>query len=718
MISRRMFLKVGAVTGAGLTLPTRFAWPRYFLQAGTMQIPIDPTTIPKYTDSLVIPPAMPQSTPPTGTPADVDYYEIAVRQFEQQILPPGYGATTVWSYVNDAAPATLNYPAFTIEATVDRPVRVKWINGLVDPGGNYLPHLLPVDQTLHWANPPGPRDMEPMDPPQTPYTGPVPLVTHLHGAEVHEESDGYTEAWYLPPAANIPAGYFTEGSHYDEFRAKFLARYGVAWEPGTATFQYPNAQRATTLWFHDHALGITRLNVYAGPAGFYLLRGGADDLPAGTLRGPAPQPGDEPGTSYYEIPLAIQDRSFNDDGSLFYPDNRAFFEGLNVPGQPEQFPGAGALDIPFEPEAGCGGLRSDVSPIWNPEFFGNTMVVNGKTWPFLDVEKRRYRLRLLNGCNSRFLLLQLVTGNPELGPTTLALPFWVIGADGGFLAQPTSVDTLLLGPAERADVIVDFTDVLEGTEIYLINVGPDEPFGGGAPGADFTPADPFSTGQVMRFDVGPIVGQDNSTPPAGLVLPGIVALGPEQRTRPLALNEQDSPAIRVSQDTAGNVVLDCANGEIFGPTEALLGVVTADGMNVPLDWENEITEMPGLGEIEVWEFYNFTMDAHPIHIHLVQFEIVNRQDLVTDEEGMPVLPVQLVPGTETGPEPWEDGRKDTVIAYPGQVTRVKALFDLPGLFVWHCHILEHEDNEMMRPYRVVHRVFLPDAWKNATAPAE
>ena len=199
--------------------------------------------------------------------------------------------------------------------------------------------------------------------------------------------------------------------------------------------QYDNDQPAGTLWYHDHTLGMTRVNVYAGPAGFYLLRGGAFDTPPGALPGPAPALGDAAGTRYYEIPLAIQDRSFRVDGSLFYPDSRAFFDGFEGPYIP----------------------HSDVSPIWNPEFFGNAMLVNGNTWPALAVEPRRYRFRMLNGCNGRFLILKLVTGDPEARPGTPVLQFVQIGAEGGFLPQPVALDQLLMGPAERADVIVDFT---------------------------------------------------------------------------------------------------------------------------------------------------------------------------------------------------------------------------------------------------------------------
>ena len=210
---------------------------------------------------------------------------------------------------------------------------------------------------------------------------------------------------------------------------------------------------------------MTRLNVYAGPAGFYLLRGGESDLPPGVLPGPAPALGDPAGTRYCEIPIAIQDRSFTADGALRYPSSRAVFDGFEGPYIPE----------------------SDVSPIWNPEVFGDVMVVNGRTWPVLEVEPRRYRLRFLNGCNSRFLILKLATDPRAPRPVPAALPFQQIGADGGFLPAPVTLDQLLLAPAERADVIVDFTEMSPSAELFLINEGPDEPFGGGTVGTDFPP---------------------------------------------------------------------------------------------------------------------------------------------------------------------------------------------------------------------------------------
>jgi spore coat protein A, manganese oxidase len=585
----------------------------------------------------------------------------------------------VWGYgaVAAASPRGLRLhhaPSLTIEARWDTPVRVKWINDLTDATGDYLPHLFAVDPTLHWANPPGGlggRDTRPVfDATPGAYTGPVPIVTHLHGAVgVGDESDGYAEAWFLPAARNIPAGFAAQGTWYDFFAGKAHATFGATWGPGYNVSQYPNHNRASTLWYHDHALGMTRLNVYAGPAGFYLMRGGpAGDDAVGDRRtgapailpGPAPHANDAfPSRKRYrEIALAIQDRSFNADGSLFYPDTRGFFDDADD----------------FLPD-------TDVSPIWNPEFFGNTLIVNGNTWPSHDVERVRHRLRLLNGCQSRFLILDFshIPG----------LEVWQIGNDGGFLAAPVAItanhgNRLLLGPAERADVIVDFGGVSPGMYV-LRNVGPDEPFSGGEPGVDFEPADPRTTGQVLAFRVLSDVVQDPSTPPAFLRLPAIGPMPvPSVRRRLVAVEEPSA-------------FFDDA------PAEALLGTAIDDPAVAPARWTarlwmDPVTENPAVGATEQWEIYNATADAHPIHIHEVAFQVVNRQAILVDEVDRTV---QLVPGSVPRRRTAaENGFKDTAIAYPGEVLRLRMQFATPGQFVWHCHILEHEDNEMMRPYRI------------------
>ena len=698
-LTRRGFLKYTG--GSVLTL--------YLIGPGgqrlaVAQLPggsLDPAAIEKFAQPLLVPPAMPRAGRILERGQQMDYYEISVRQIAQQVLPPDRPQTTVWGYgpVGGAHHA----PSFTIEARWNSPVRVKWINDLVDEAGHFRPHLLPVDPTLHWANPERrpdaagnavtdtrpdftgltyvPRDQF-TDPgtQYTTYAGPVPLVTHVHGAvQVGDESDGYSEAWYLPAASDIPDGWATEGTWYDFFASKAHEKFGVTWGPGFAIGQYPNLNRASTLWYHDHVLGLTRSNVYAGPAGFYLVRGGpAGDGKATDSRtsrpavfpGPAPKRNDPPGRRYREIPIAIQDRSFNADGSLFYPDTRAFFD---------EFAG------PYVPE-------TDVPPVWQPEFFGNTLIVNGRVWPYQDVEQRRYRFRVLNGCQSRFLILDFA-----------AIPgvrVWQLANEGGFLPAPldltaTNGNRLLFGPAERADLIVDFTSVPVGAHM-LRNVGPDEPFGGGTPGEDFDEADPAGTGQVLQFRVHPASAPDPTTPPQYLVLPARSPLGPATSARRVALLEQAS------------AVYD-------GPVAAMLGTVEGDPATGPAvarahPWAGHLTENPGLGATEIWEIYNATEDAHPIHVHELAFEVLDRQRIevtppeeepVPTADHLPMVSIEIPEGSAPRPpEPWEEGVKDTVIAYPDEVTRLKATFLTAGQYVWHCHIVEHEDNEMMRPLRV------------------
>lgn len=750
-------LGVGAVVAVNVLYV--FAAP---LPGGTL----DPLSIPKYVTNLVIPPVMKQvnmgkerESGEDDSEEKDDDYKIAVRQFKQQILPTGFPATTVWSYgpQSDSTPAVapdprsqFNYPAYTIETTADRRVNVRWINGLIDKTGDYLPHLLPVDQTLHWANPSkdcmhgDPRtDCMGKDP--APYRGPVPMITHVHGSHVDPDSDGNPEAWWLPAAKNIPAGYARSGQLFDDSTGSNNGNRGYA------DFSYRNDQPATTLWYHDHTLGMTRANIYAGPAGFWLIRGGVYD--GGTdvtknnkkavLPGPAPvagqgllalnTPGHKVRNAVREIPLVIQDRSFNSDGSLFYPGDRAFFEGMI----PE------TLKVLFAPS-------SDVAPIWNPEAFFNVMVVNGTSWPKLDVAEASYRFRLLNGSNSRFINLALFVVKPtgEID-TTQEIPFYQIGADQGFLPQvvrtkigeqvaltpgagepvsnpsPDNQRALLMAPAERADVIVDFSQLPDGTVVRMINTAPDSPFGGFP--AD--PADSETTGQVMQFVVkhaltGAKGSRDGKTTMlANLKLNAEDQLSAPVVTRLVSLNEESSSNVCVPVDAEENFVLD-EHGNLeqapcdadgvgaFGPSAAKLGTVTGSGESaegIPLQWTDEtgasqptkvtlksratltvnVTEAPKLGDIEEWQIYNFTADAHPIHLHPVRFEVVKRTLL----DGSSSQHGDLPPG--------ESGFKDTGISYPGEITTIRIKFDLPGLYAWHCHIVEHEDNEMMRPFVVL-----------------
>jgi spore coat protein A len=659
IISRRALLGVGGMMVAG---GTAFALPRGTTHAARPvtvmgaamrrsvastatpnPVPggsLDPLSIPKYVTELGRLPVMPRAGSATFNGAPVDTYAIASRRFTQQLLPSGYPRSTVFGYGAAFSSGTFHTPGYTIEARYDRPVRVTWINQLVDGSGKYVPHLFTVDPTLHWTNPPagvsGRDSHSTFTSTPPPYTGPVPLVTHLHGAHVTEESDGYPEAWTLPNAANIPSGYATVGTFYDQYKAEAAARYGVAWQPGSSIYQYRNDQRATALWYHDHALGMTRVNVQSGLAGMYLLRGGPSDLPPGVL--PYGQ---------QEVAMVLQDRSFNTDGSIFFPDSRTFF-GDTTPGGPW---------IP----------TTDTPPYWNPEFFANTIVVNGSVWPVWHVNRLRYRLRVLNSSNARTYLLKLVTNPLANRPANAALPIWQIGADGGFLPAPVQLAETIVAPAERADLILDFTGVPAGTVLYLINEGPDEPYHGGVPNTDFVAADPYTSGQIMKIVVGGPPQSDPSIPPSQLHLPSIARPGAPTQTFGVSLIETDSTAYPGA------------------PIYSTLGTLNPDGTGNVRFWDDPVDVNPVAGNVTEWDLVNFTVDGHPIHIHQTQFQVISRT---------------AADGTVRGPQPWETGTKDTVIALPGETTKVRAFFDIPGRYVYHCHIIDHEDNEMMRPFIV------------------
>jgi hypothetical protein len=293
-IATTIVVMVGLVTTS--TFTTAFAQP---LPGGSL----DPTSIPKYVTPLVIPPVM-------NNDGVADSYDIAVRQFQQQILPGGiwntingrsdmFAATTVWSYgpAADPVPAIapdagsqFNYPAYTVETVSHVPVGVRWINDLVAPNGDCRPHLLSIDQTLHWANPlmdcrDGTTRTDCSGDNPDPYDGPVPVVTHVHGAHVDPHSDGYPEAWWLP-VCNQTGGLATSGSLFDDATGTNPGNLGYA------DYLYRQDQPATTLWYHDHSLGMTRSNAYAGPAGFWLVRGGKyDKVIDGTTDDPAVLPG-------------------------------------------------------------------------------------------------------------------------------------------------------------------------------------------------------------------------------------------------------------------------------------------------------------------------------------------------------------------------------------------------------------------------------------------
>jgi spore coat protein A len=579
MINRRDVLRMGLSAGAGL-----LAAPRRLLAQAAMQGMNMPGTNPQVAAgppaqpsppavalaSYVTPLAIPSViSPRPGAPP----VQIHMRPFRHQAhrdLPP----TPMWGYNG-------MWPGPTFEVRKGQPISVKWTNQLPTK------HFLPLDYTIHG---------EGQDVPE------VRTVTHVHGARVMPDSDGYPDAWV------------TSDGRSGSVRAADPCRY-------------PNDQNATTLWYHDHSLGITRLNVYAGLAGFYIIRDPEEDkfnLPSGS----------------YEIPLIIQDRSFSADGTLLYPP-----------------------------------APNGTHPVWMQEFFGNAICVNGKATPFLEVEPRKYRFRMVNGSNSRFYHLTLVpadaSGKPNGKPADA--PFFIqVGSDGGLLPAPLRMHYLIFSPGERFDIVIDFSEH-KGANLAMTNNAP-APY---ARGGEIVPSD------VMLFKVTkPLSGSDISTVPETLVPFTPLEAAHAVRERTLTLTEMDRPS----------------DG------------YTMIGLLGQKHWDDPITEDPKAGSMEIWSFANTTGDVHPMHIHLVQFQVLNRQTF--DVKNYMQTGKLVFTGIPMPPESNErPAWKDTVKTYSGYVTRVIARFDLPAgtqakpgeefRYVWHCHVLEHEDNEMMRPYKII-----------------
>jgi FtsP/CotA-like multicopper oxidase with cupredoxin domain len=576
-------------------------------------------------------------------------YKINIKQVTQEtglINSQGDRLTTsVWGYGAKNQSAT--WPGRTIEVSTNEKTKIKWINRL-GKKSNPLPHLLPVDESLHWCySLPGYELINIAN-------DGVPLVTHVHGSHVESDSDGGPEYFF--------------GVTKDSRGPRWVKKKNV----------YDNSQPAGTLWYHDHALGITRLNVYAGLAGFYIIR---DELDTGTHDNPIGLPAED-----YEHAYVIQDRMFTENGDLFFP----------------AFPGDPAYDDFI---IGEGANPPAGQPTALAEFFGDHMLVNGKIWPKVDVEPRNYRLRLLNGCDSRFMRLRLRSvplNDTDFSNASAPLPFHLIGSDQGLLAAPVSVTEIDFMPAERLDIVFDFSNVPSGSRVIVENILGDAPFSGDLPDPDPAVGDVFEnrrTDRVMAFDVVKSLSDvpDNFDP-----------------------NQCYSDYTR-NQNTVDNVrKLALFEGkDEFGRLQPMLGTaepvedVTGEMVTGSLQWHQPITENPQLGDTEIWEIYNATGDAHPIHVHLVHFDILDRAPFAADIIPQPThqhngaigngfrLENIVVDDNNVRPAlPSEQGPKDMVIALPGEVTRIKLTFDRPGRYVWHCHILSHEDHDMMRPMHI------------------
>jgi spore coat protein A len=528
--TRRTFLKQCSTVAGGLAFGRGgylFAAPHAMpATANTLNV----STLPQFVDSLPLP-AVAKAAGlrplPTSPKTKVPYYRLSAQTVQMQIhrdLQP----TNFWSF----GPSV---PGPTLETRSGEDVLVEWANDLPQQ------HFLPIDYRLHGAkdNPP------------------VRMVSHMHGARVPPDSDGYPEDWFVPGKSRL--------------------------------YHYPNQQEPAMLWYHDHAMGINRLNVYAGLFGVTFVRDKVEDnlnLPSGA----------------FEIPLTIFDRMITPQGQLYYP----------------------VSPKPDEP--------------WIPELFGDAILVNGKLLPYCEVAPRKYRLRLLNASNARFYHLTLQNG----------LAFQVIGNDQGLLPAPLPAKKIALAPGERVDVVVDFSDCL-GEQIVLKD----------------------SSFVIMQFRVSQKKVTDNSSLPTQLRPVPKIPESDAGKTRLLTLDEYESDA--------GESILMLLNGKY---------------------WHDPITESPAVNSTEIWSFINPTDDTHPIHLHAVRFQVLDRQHYepwtYQTKKEFTFL------GPRVPPEPSEAGWKDTVRADSKMVTRIIVKFDAyPGKYVWHCHILEHEDNEMMRPYEIV-----------------
>ncbi|MEZ4849108.1 MAG: multicopper oxidase domain-containing protein [Bacteroidia bacterium] len=653
------------------------------------------------------------------------YYTIAMHEFVHDMgftdIGTGQRLTPMIGYGPDNSATGMTYPGKTFVEKKDVGITVKWKNRI-----NIGPHPLPVDTSMHWC-----YSLHNYTQYSIANDG-IPVVPHVHGGHTESQSDGNPEFFFSPDWVIKGPQWVQKGYNYD------------------------NDQPAGTLWYHDHALGITRLNVYAGMAGFYILR---DDVDTGEAGNPLGLP-----VFPYEGAFAIQDKFFNEDGTMFWPafPGDPFYEDFIIGEEanlPEsQFPGGGPTGL--------------------AEFFGDHIIVNGKLWPKMEVEPRNYRLRYLNGCDSRFLVIELYEvdlNETQADENTLTpIPFQVIGSDQGLATSPTTVTRLVVEPGSRYDLIVNFAG-REGKRLILKNIAGDTPFGFSY-GEDLEPEDIFGdptsprvTDRIMAFDVtltlGELGGPADVWNPSNLSSTDpIVPVNPGEtvRIRKVGLFEGKDEYGRL-QPILGTAepATDYAGNPIYWPETApyiAAGLAyEADGvtrrqMNGAVAWHSPTTENPALDSVEEWQIYNVTGDSHPVHLHQVHFEILRRETIQWDshtigendpsgEEEDRVIPnalystpagdgtyletqavvqhnsgmtggyghaFRVMNATSTGivvdmsqePEYVENAPKDMVTARPNEITFIRARFDRPGRYVWHCHILSHEDHEMMRVMHV------------------
>jgi spore coat protein A, manganese oxidase len=718
-LTRRQFMRLGAAAAAGMMLPIRFggdpplarafyqskglskfAQPIRGLGPGGIQVAVPDTHLAPVTKAI--------------------HYTLDIGQFTYQ-LHPSLGPTTLWGYnptralkVNGAVKQS--HLGGVIVAAKNIPIQLTFTNRLPPK------HILPVDSSDNFPDV------------QNKFGGDGynAACVHLHGGFVPWISDGGPMAWFTPAASGGKYGPSTkagpDGNIYKVLNPSL--------QPGQAEVYYPNQQSARMMWYHDHAHDITRLNAYAGVASAFIIR---DLFEASLLLKGLPVFAELGGN---EIPIAIQDKIFVDSttidavdptwpgskstGALWYP------HVYETPARWDQ--GPTSLSLP--------------APSCVPEMFGDTMLANGVVYPFAPVEPRRYRLRILNACQARFLNLQMYVddgttdgitlkpttdtfGNALFNPTNAKGPdFLVIGTEGGFLPKPALVPSnvptrydengnvaggsLFAAPAERWDILVDFSG-FAGKRVILYNDAP-APFPGGDVLNDYFPGSPNptptnpgfgpNTRQIMRFDVG-----KSATKPGD---------APLKITTSTNLTEGNDPLpvpIGVTTPPPGVPIRDLTLNEAFDSYGRLIQMLgTKDAVSPGMFgrmYMDKATETPKAGTTEVWRVFNLTMDTHPVHFHLVNCQIISRASFDMDAFMTGTINV----GAARPPDPNESGWKETVRMHPGEVTTVIMQFKLPKVpfavpkspsfgrqgyeYVWHCHILDHEEHDMMRPLIVM-----------------
>ena len=535
-LTRRLFLAQGGMTTMALAMQR--------MSHGSppkVRTQLNAGALAQFVDPLPLPEIIKpiaQRPSPDNPAVQLPYYRVPMRQFESK-LHRDMKPTRQWGYASAS-------PGPTFETRSGQGLLVEWVNELPEK------HFLPIDNSIHGAE---------ADKPE------VRAVVHLHGAKAPPESDGYPENWFVPGKS--------------------------------AVCHYPNQQDAAMLWYHDHALGINRLNVFAGLFGAFFVRDEFEDslnLPRGK----------------YEIPLVFCDRIFDLDSQLNYP------------------------------------VDPDSKSPWVPEVFGDAILVNGKIYPYLEVEPRKYRFRVLNGANSRIFHLALSGERTSAGQKPGGPDFQQIGTDQGLLSAAIPLQMVSIAPAERVDLIVDFSSHA-GANVLLKN----------------------DNLNVMQFRVAQTASRDTTVIP--------------QTLRPIA-KIPESAAVKTRMLTLIEI-----QDLVQRPVRMLLNNA---------HWSMPVTENPVLDSVEIWSLFNTTEDIHPIHLHLVKFQILDRRPFSVPAYWIK-KEIKYI-GEAVPPEPGEMGWKDTVRAYPAMVTRIIARFEgFTGRYVWHCHMLEHEDNEMMRPFDVV-----------------